>query len=71
MIFWNIKLLKQRLIDEGLSQKHLFIYIFYLVMILDGIGLGMLYLSYESFNKYEHATFMAHFIIVGLGTYNI
>lgn len=68
MIFWSIKLLKQRLIDGGLSQKHLFAYIFTFIMFGETIGLSMFYMSFEGFNRYDHAASMAHFITVSLGT---
>jgi hypothetical protein len=72
MIFWNIKLLKQRLIDEGLSQKHLFAYIFISVMLYDFFLQVIFYIPSEGlYNIFDYAGSIAEFIIIGLGTYLI
>ncbi len=71
MIFWNIKLLKQRLIEEGLSQKHLFAYIFIHIMFYE-FFLAVFYLfPYEGLNTYDYSGSIADFFIVCSATYFI
>jgi hypothetical protein len=71
MIWWNIKLLKQRLINEGLSQKHLFVYIFIFIMLSEFLLQAAFYIPIEGLNIYDYAEFIAEFITIGLGTYLI
>lgn len=73
MIFWNIKLLKQRLMGEGLSQKHLFVYIFINIILYDFVLAGNYILPSEDLNIkiYDHVASIASFITISLGTYFI
>ena len=71
MFFWKINLLKQRLISEGLSQKHLFIYMF-IYVVLGELVLEVLYnISIEGLNEYDYAQSVVNFIVICLGTFLI
>jgi hypothetical protein len=68
MIFWNIKLLKQRLIDEGLSQNHLFAYIFIHIMFYEYSFATCSYDSIEDPNIYDHVASIANITTYFFGT---
>lgn len=71
MIFCNIKLLKQRLIEEGLSQQHLFIYIFVYILFTEVAIQGCGLLPPEELNKYDYMEIIVYLVAMGIGTYLI
>jgi len=71
MFFWKINSLKEHLINHGLSQKHLFVYIFIYTVLAELMYEAIYHMPIYEMNIYDYAQSISNIIIISLGTYII
>ncbi|MDH2436604.1 hypothetical protein QCD60_29250 [Pokkaliibacter sp. MBI-7] len=69
MYYWNIKKLKLQLINEGLSQRALFVYIFIYVMLSELVTLLLPFGTQQAPDTANILVAMAEFVICGMGLF--